>query len=129
MLLYVFIFFFVVFLFSSRRRHTRSLRDWSSDVCSSDLALAALAEPIRLGPHEVIVTGSAGVAVWPDDGIDGEDLFSRADAAMYRAKSRGRNRTEHSDPMIDAGAARRRELGVDLWHALRRDELFLLFQP
>jgi diguanylate cyclase (GGDEF)-like protein len=92
-------------------------------------ALAALAEPIRLGPHEVIVTGSAGVAIWPDDGIDGEDLFSRADAAMYRAKSRGRNRTEHSDPMIDAGAARRRELGVDLWHALRREELFLQFQP
>jgi diguanylate cyclase (GGDEF)-like protein len=91
--------------------------------------LARLAEPMRLGEHEVIVTGSAGVAIWPDDGMDGEQLFSRADAAMYRAKARGRNRIEYSDPVIDAGAARRRELGVDLWHALRRDELFLLFQP
>ena len=91
--------------------------------------LAALAEPMRLGSHEVIVTGSAGVAVWPDDGVDAEQLFSRADAAMYRAKARGRNRTEYSDPAIDAGAAWRRELGVDLWHALRRDELFLEYQP
>jgi diguanylate cyclase (GGDEF)-like protein len=91
--------------------------------------LASLAEPMRLGEHEVIVTGSAGVAVWPDDGADGEQLFSRADAAMYRAKARGRNRTEYSDPIMDAGAARRRELGVDLWHALRRDELCLEYQP
>ncbi len=91
--------------------------------------LATLAEPMQLGEHEVIVTASAGVAVWPDDGVTSEDLFSRADAALYRAKGRGRNRTEHSDLVIDAGAARRRELGVDLWHALRREELFLQFQP
>src|SRR5206468_8294691 len=35
--LYLFVFFFFFFFFSSRRRHTRSDRDWSSDVCSSDL--------------------------------------------------------------------------------------------
>jgi len=91
--------------------------------------LAALAEPMRLGEHEMIVTGSVGLAIWPDDGTDRDELFSRADAAMYRAKRRGRNRTENSDPVIDAGAARRRELGVDLWHGVRRDELFLQFQP
>ena len=91
--------------------------------------LAEVAEPMRLGEHEVIVTGSAGLAVWPDDGDTGEEMFRRADAAMYRAKRHGRNRTEHSDPVIDAGAARRRELAVDLWHGLRRDELFLQFQP
>jgi diguanylate cyclase (GGDEF)-like protein/PAS domain S-box-containing protein len=91
--------------------------------------LAALAVPMRLGQHEVIVTGSAGLAVWPDDGANAEELFSRADAAMYRAKVRGRNRSEHGDPMIDAGSGRRRQLGVDLWHAIRRDELYLQFQP
>ncbi len=91
--------------------------------------LAALAEPMQLGRHEMIVTGSVGLAVWPDDGADADALFSRADAAMYRAKGLGRNRTETSDPVVDAGAARRRELGVDLWHAVRRDELFLQFQP
>src|SRR5687768_18284510 len=39
------IFFFFFFFFSSRRRHTRCSRDWSSDVCSSDLAMT----PVRLG--------------------------------------------------------------------------------
>src|SRR5215203_6889921 len=46
------------FFFSSRRRHTRYWRDWSSDVCSSDLAWAALAGLCRqlaadLGPHGI----------------------------------------------------------------------------
>jgi diguanylate cyclase (GGDEF)-like protein len=91
--------------------------------------LSTLAEPMRLSEHEVIVTASIGLAVWPDDGIDAEELFSRADAAMYRAKERGRNLIEFGDPLIDAGAARRRALGVDLWHAVRRDELYLQFQP
>src|SRR5438034_2349450 len=38
----LFFFFFFFFFFSSRRRHTRSLCDWSSDVCSSDLMLAVV---------------------------------------------------------------------------------------
>src|SRR5207249_7399310 len=40
--LYFILFFFFFFFFSSRRRHTRSKRDWSSDVCSSDLFLSGL---------------------------------------------------------------------------------------
>jgi diguanylate cyclase (GGDEF)-like protein len=92
--------------------------------------LRSLGEPMRLGEHEVIVTASAGVAVWPDDGGDAEELFARADSAMYRAKARGRNRTEHGDALIDAAAAPRRDLGVDLWHALRQPgQLRLHYQP
>src|SRR5437588_6726914 len=51
MLLFVAVYiivFFVFFFFSSRRRHTRSLCDWSSDVCSSDLSFAALELPGRI---------------------------------------------------------------------------------
>src|SRR6266508_6577318 len=55
-----FIFFF---FFSSRRRHTRWPRDWSSDVCSSDLLIVA-AIPVRGEPHGVAV--GAG-AVWVAD--------------------------------------------------------------
>src|SRR2546421_9095384 len=45
--LLVMIFFFFFFFFSSRRRHTRSDRDWSSDVCSSDLNSSALGRAFR----------------------------------------------------------------------------------
>src|SRR5262245_62256427 len=48
-LTYVFSFLFVFFFFSSRRRHTRCLSDWSSDVCSSDLAPRAAGHIARGG--------------------------------------------------------------------------------
>src|SRR5204863_3722242 len=51
------------FFFSSRRRHTSSLRDWSSDVCSSDLDVGGVADPVRTGLGE---RGRAAVAPGPD---------------------------------------------------------------
>jgi len=61
----------------------------------ADRALAALARPIRLDGHELHVTASAGVALWPEDGADALELLARVDAAMYRAKAGGRNRARH----------------------------------
>src|SRR5260221_12313598 len=52
-----------IFLFSSRRRHTRSLCDWSSDVCSSDLALAAATNILRRAPEGSGVGRALGTAV------------------------------------------------------------------
>src|SRR5256885_9634173 len=49
------------FFFSSRRRHTRLQGDWSSDVCSSDLALEALAELRRLLVPVVVITNQSAV--------------------------------------------------------------------
>jgi EAL domain-containing protein (putative c-di-GMP-specific phosphodiesterase class I) len=92
-------------------------------------ALASLAEPMRFGTHELIVTASAGVAVWPDDGSDPRRLFGYADAAMYRAKAQGRNRAEAGYSAADKTAAARLRLVGELRHAGRRGELSLRFQP
>src|SRR5215204_4062172 len=62
--------FVVFFFFSSRRRHTRSLCDWSSDVCSSDLDLDArevVAEPVERGHAD----GLQGPLAAPDDPLAG----------------------------------------------------------
>ncbi|HEX2808225.1 MAG TPA: EAL domain-containing protein [Kineosporiaceae bacterium] len=91
--------------------------------------LTSLAEPMHFGTNELIVTASAGVAVWPDDGSDPQQLFGCADAAMYRAKARGRNRAESGALAAAETGTDRLQLGVDLWHAVRRGELRLLFQP
>jgi diguanylate cyclase (GGDEF)-like protein len=91
--------------------------------------LAGLAVPMPLDGREVIVTASAGVAVWPDDAADPQHLFACADAALYRAKAHGRNRAETGAGRGRDRAEARRALGVELWHALRRDELRLVFQP
>src|SRR5258707_10902570 len=69
------------FFFSSRRRHTRYWRDWSSDVCSSDLRYELQAQPTSLaytparttpkprttGPQTAVVVGPAGEEIWTDE--------------------------------------------------------------
>src|SRR5438105_8407216 len=57
-LLFMFLFFFFFFFFSSRRRHTRSTRDWSSDVCSSDLDYFIAMEYIDGSDLERLLGGS-----------------------------------------------------------------------
>src|SRR5207249_5798578 len=49
----------IFFFFSSRRRHTRSKRDWSSDVCSSDLVSTARHQRLELAPYKLLKTGRA----------------------------------------------------------------------
>src|SRR5690554_7558015 len=89
------------FFFSSRRRHTRCGRDWSSDVCSSDLdateeQAAIVMDEIRSNFSQLIhtddgltVTFSCGVAQW--QGESASDLVSLADQALYQSKHQGRN--------------------------------------
>src|SRR5438128_7739059 len=99
----MFVFFVVVvvfFFFSSRRRHTRCYRDWSSDVCSSDL-----------------------------DYEQPEQIIRDADTAMYRAKAQGRGRSEIFDAKMRAEAVARLQLETDLRRGIERNELRLVYQP
>src|SRR5260221_7496843 len=76
----------VVFFFSSRRRHTRSLCDWSSDVCSSDLA--------RRRPEDVRVLGHALVAFSRDMVEDLSALRAFLMERMYRHWRVNRTRSQ-----------------------------------
>jgi diguanylate cyclase (GGDEF)-like protein len=51
--------------------------------------LASLAQPARIGPHDLNLSASIGIALYPEDGADGATLIQHADEAMYRAKGRG----------------------------------------
>src|SRR3712207_6846567 len=57
------------FFFSSRRRHTRYWRDWSSDVCSSDLPLQVLKPLENFGPFEVVTVGERVEPITTDLGM------------------------------------------------------------
>ncbi|HRT71182.1 MAG TPA: PAS domain S-box protein [Syntrophales bacterium] len=59
-------------------------------------------KPFVVEHHTLTVTTSIGIAVYPDDGEDGETLMIHADAALYRAKREGRNRCHSYLPLIDA---------------------------
>jgi len=68
--------------------------------------LAALAAPARVGDHLLRLSGSVGIATYPDDGEDAATLISRADAAMYRSKRRKGGAFEyHHDEQSAPGAA------------------------
>lgn len=91
--------------------------------------LSAMSQPATLGPYELRVGASAGMALFPSAGQDLSTLMRHADAAMYAAKAQGRNRyCLFSDDMEASGADRIR-LESALHHALERQELVLLFQP
>ena len=91
--------------------------------------LEAMREPVRLDGHELCVTASIGIAVFPAHGGDRDLLLRHADAALYRAKARGRNRFEPFEPELAAQTAARVELERDLRRALACGELGLVYQP
>jgi diguanylate cyclase (GGDEF)-like protein/PAS domain S-box-containing protein len=91
--------------------------------------LAALAHPMNLDSHELILTGSAGVAGFPSDGNDAATLVQHAEVAMYRAKETGRNTVQFYTPSMNARARDRLALEVSLRAALSHDEFELYYQP
>jgi diguanylate cyclase (GGDEF)-like protein/PAS domain S-box-containing protein len=81
------------------------------------------------GEHELYVTASLGVALYPRDGEDASALLKHADVAMYRAKEEGSNNFQFFAKEMNARASERLALESGLRHALERDELELYYQP
>ncbi len=86
-------------------------------------------QPLQLGRHEVRVSASIGVAIFPDDGTDLEPLLAHADSAMYLAKRNGRARTEYYQRELSDAIERRLLLEESLHQARHGQGLRLRFQP
>ncbi len=95
----------------------------------ADKLLQAIARPVLIEGHELIVTASIGVALYPLDGDDFDTLFRRADSAASWAKQAGRNTHRFFAPEMQARSARLLALETALRKALERDELMLYYQP
>ncbi|HEX8617799.1 MAG TPA: diguanylate cyclase, partial [Thermoanaerobaculia bacterium] len=91
--------------------------------------LDTVAEPLRVEGHELYVTTSIGIAMFPDDGDTAEALLKNADGAMYRAKEIGRNLYQLCTRAMNSRAAERLSIENALRRAIERDELVLHFQP
>ena len=88
-----------------------------------------LAEPIECAGHRMVVTPSIGIAIFPQDGSDIDDLLVKADMAMYHAKELGRNGHAFFKPAMAARSLGRLELETDLRRALETNEFELHYQP
>ena len=100
----------------------------SVPMITADIQLA-LSEPFIISERQLFVSASIGAATYPDDGASAEELLSRADSAMYRAKYSGRSRIGFFDVGSDELASYRLRLEQDLHYAIPRGEFKLLYQP
>jgi diguanylate cyclase (GGDEF)-like protein/PAS domain S-box-containing protein len=89
----------------------------------------ALTNPFEVAGHELFVTGSIGVAVYPFDAADATSLQKNADLALYRAKSMGRNRHECFVPDMSLATTERLSFENQLRNVLKSGELVLHYQP
>ncbi len=107
-----------------------------SEVEQSDYAavtarrmLQAVAEAHSIDLHDLHVTTSIGVSVYPDDGLDAETLIKNADTAMYQAKENGRQGYQFFKPAMNVRAVERQSIEESLRRALERQEFVLHYQP
>jgi diguanylate cyclase (GGDEF)-like protein len=91
--------------------------------------LNAIAQPFNIEHHDIYVTSSIGISVFPDDSDDPEELMKHADVAMYRSKELGRNTYQFLDADLAERRLRQHTLETALRGALKENALRLYYQP
>ncbi|HJW01658.1 MAG TPA: EAL domain-containing protein [Azospira sp.] len=91
--------------------------------------LDVLQEPFTLGDDEIRISGSIGIAIFPEDGVDGPQLMRAADIAMYSIKSQGRNGFSFFSPVMSERAGERMFIEQGLRRAMEFGTLEVHYQP
>ena len=102
---------------------------WEDAAIVARRMLKAVAEAHLIDRHDLHVTTSIGVSVFPDDGGDAETLIKNADTAMYQAKANGRQGFQFFMPAMNVRAVERQSIEENLRRALERKEFVLYYQP
>ncbi len=88
-----------------------------------------MTEGVSLNDHEIFISASVGIALYPKDGCTLEELLRNADSAMYSVKSQGRNGVQFFHSHMNEGSLERLRLEAQLRRVLERDELIMHYQP
>lgn len=111
---------FIVLLLNVDRQYVAAL---------ADKILKSLVLPFHLRDHELFVTTSLGICMYPEDDRDTEAMMKKADIAMYHAKALGRNNFQFYDKTMDQNASRRFVISNSLRKGLENNEFRLYYQP
>jgi diguanylate cyclase (GGDEF)-like protein/PAS domain S-box-containing protein len=91
--------------------------------------MAMFEQPVVVAEHELFVTGSVGISMYPGDATDINMLVRNADVAMYQAKARGRNNYCFYAPSMKGDGVERLRLEALLRRSIERNEIYLHYQP
>jgi EAL domain-containing protein (putative c-di-GMP-specific phosphodiesterase class I) len=105
------------------------LSDEAQTAAVANRIRQSLAEPLDCGGHRLVVTPSIGIALYPQDGTDIEDLLVKADMAMYQAKDQGRNGYAFYGHSMAVRSLGRLELENDLRSAFQSGDFQIYYQP
>jgi diguanylate cyclase (GGDEF)-like protein/PAS domain S-box-containing protein len=105
------------------------LRDWSDASMVADKFLECLQQPFDLDGHEVHISASIGIAIYPTHGESIDELLRHADIAMYQVKGEGKNGHAFYDPSMQDVSQHKIALEQSLRRALENDELEMHYQP
>lgn len=108
---------------------TPGVKDERSVGSLAQKILKQFERKIEINGHEIIASASVGIAIYPRDGEDGDELFRNADTAMYRAKELGRNGFQFYSSEMNNRVRERLNIEQSLREALARRELSLWYQP
>jgi diguanylate cyclase (GGDEF)-like protein len=106
-----------------------NLRDVQDASKVARRILGMLARPFSVGGHEIFVTVSVGIAIFPADGDSVDVLLKNSDTAMYHAKEQGRNNLQYYSNAMNAEANERLMLEGEVRHATEREEFVVYYQP
>lgn len=95
----------------------------------ADKIMEAVKRPIRIKNQEFFVTASMGIAVYPIDGDNADELVKNADLAMYASKQKGKNMYSLCSTDMKKDIMQNVELTNELYHALDKNEFMLYYQP
>jgi diguanylate cyclase (GGDEF)-like protein len=106
-----------------------SISSSNGAAVAAQKVLEVLDDTFVVNGHELPMSGSIGISVYPDNGTDVETLMRAADTAMYHAKEKGRRNFRFFTPALDKAAQQRLTLECRLRQALTREEFALQYQP
>lgn len=112
---------FIILLLETRNRETIKVL--------SDKITRSLTLPFKLRDHELFITTSLGICVYPEDAESTDDMMKKADIAMYHAKALGRNNAQFYSDDMDQNASRRFMISNSLRRGLEQNEFRVYYQP
>lgn len=105
------------------------VNDVDNAVTIAQRVLDSLSQPFILDSHTIYITATIGIALYPDDSDNVQELLQNADVAMYHAKENGRNNYQFFSEELNVYHKNRLSIENDLRSAILNDELVIYYQP